>query len=116
MHEASFSHPRAFVSAEQEMREGAASPNLKQHFICDECDKLCASQAHLNTHALLHTGERPFICPECSQRFGNQNQLNKHVAVHTGYQPYSCTLCSAIFNNHRACLSHVKAVHFDQLT
>ncbi|KAI8611706.1 hypothetical protein BC830DRAFT_1140077 [Chytriomyces sp. MP71] len=56
---------------------------------CDHCDKLFPSNARLQSHILIHTGDRPFKCDLCDASYTTNNRLTVHERSHTE-RPYHC--------------------------
>ncbi|XP_065206922.1 zinc finger protein 765-like [Planococcus citri] len=45
---------------------------------CDICGKNFRNQAYVETHKLMHTGEKPYACAHCDERFARQDLLRIH--------------------------------------
>ena len=109
-----------------------------RNFNCFKCDKSFKTRLHLETHQLLHTGERPhkcdqcgdnfrhkvslvahqrihsdtrpYVCETCGKRFREPSTLKAHTRVHSGDRPYKCDICDKSFTQ-RAGLNYHKSVH-----
>ena len=46
---------------------------------CQDCGKKFRNPCHLQTHRVVHTGEKPFACETCSSRFTQKGDLKKHI-------------------------------------
>ncbi|KAI8611814.1 hypothetical protein BC830DRAFT_1139530 [Chytriomyces sp. MP71] len=70
-------------------REPATEKAVKKHK-CDHCEKCFPSNARLQSHILIHTGERPFKCDLCDASYTTNNRLTVHKRSHTDERPYHC--------------------------
>lgn len=50
---------------------------------CPHCDKAFQTRVRRDTHALVHTGERPFGCDLCGRRYFAKKSLHDHLKTHT---------------------------------
>ncbi|XP_076150537.1 uncharacterized protein LOC143134227 [Alosa pseudoharengus] len=64
---------------------------------CEVCMRTLSSASSLQSHRLLHTGERPFACDRCDKSFTSVRGLNRHVRVHSGGRPHQCAQCGKSF-------------------
>lgn len=64
---------------------------------CEVCKRILSSASALQSHRLLHTGERPYACDSCDKSFTSVRGLNRHVQIHTGGRPHQCTQCGKSF-------------------
>ena len=46
---------------------------------CDVCGKVFAQQRHLDSHMLVHTGERPYKCDLCDSSYTLKSSLVRHT-------------------------------------
>jgi len=53
-------------------------------FVCPVCNLKVRYKSGLQTHMLIHTGERPFICTVCGKTFKRRYHLKTHFVTHTG--------------------------------
>ncbi|CAB4061590.1 KRAB [Lepeophtheirus salmonis] len=72
-----------------------------RNFKCVECGKAFIQKAHLKTHLLQHSGERPFVCVTCGKSFFTHSNLKEHSKIHTGEKKkyYECSACPATYVN-----------------
>lgn len=64
---------------------------------CEVCKRILSSASALQSHLLLHTGERPYACDSCDKSFTSVRGLNRHVRIHSGGRPYQCNQCDKSF-------------------
>ncbi|GFN93197.1 Zinc finger protein, partial [Plakobranchus ocellatus] len=72
----------------------------KFHMPCEVCGKIYHSQAGLDVHLKLHTGEKPFTCEVCGKAYTNSAGLLYHQKTHTGEKNFSCETCGRGFSSH----------------
>ncbi|XP_063289323.1 zinc finger protein 850-like [Pelobates fuscus] len=58
-------------------------------FICPECGVVLQSQSLLNTHRMIHAGNRPF-CSDCGKVFGHRSSLRRHQNAHCSARTGKC--------------------------
>ena len=57
----------------------------KKDWPCKLCSKAYATKDRLESHMLIHTGERPYICQYCGDDFNDvANQRAHEKSVHLG--------------------------------
>lgn len=51
---------------------------------CSRCLKVFTRSSALQSHILVHTGDRPFVCPHssCSKSFNVKSNMNRHFKTH----------------------------------
>ena len=77
-------------------------------FACSDCDKTFSRQCDLNSHAKIHTGEKPFQCIVCRKAFIKMSNLMKHEIIHTGEKPFTCSTCNKSFTEKSNLTKHVR--------
>lgn len=72
-----------------------------------------ASSAELRTHLASHvTLKPPFNCPVCLKTFSNKYNVQTHMVIHTGERPFKCDLCSKSFKQKSHMIAHKRSTHF----
>ncbi|KFB45110.1 hypothetical protein ZHAS_00013031 [Anopheles sinensis] len=67
-------------------------------YVCDVCEKRCASSSHLHLHRKVHLEKKPYSCVYCDRTFTSSGNRQKHITrVHTHERRYQCTKCSESF-------------------
>lgn len=74
----------------------------------DGCIKSFQTKGHLNTHYLIHTGEKPFVCDICGSSYARMSRLNIHKRTHTGEKPYKCEVCLSSFTEKGNLNTHMR--------
>ncbi|XP_019909900.3 zinc finger protein 583 [Esox lucius] len=77
---------------------------------CPECKKRFSSNAGLQKHTRIHSGERLFQCSHCDKSFINSSNLHQHLPVHSREKPHHCSDCGRTFSTARYLTKH-KRLH-----
>lgn len=69
---------------------------------CDECQRMFADVASLQTHECVQVGEGPYSCSQCSLSFSQPSNLRRHQrTVHALMKPYCCSPCGKFYTQVR---------------
>lgn len=77
-------------------------------YSCPTCQKKFRTAARLNSHANMHTGEKPFLCVICGKGYADKEYLVKHQRLHSNEKPYLCDDCGLRFAFRQSYTSHRK--------
>ncbi|XP_077468432.1 uncharacterized protein LOC144084042 [Stigmatopora argus] len=66
-------------------------------FPCQTCKRKFNTEAGLQKHEQVHTGDAPFACETCGKAFLYKATFNYHLRTHTGERPYACETCGKTF-------------------
>lgn len=58
-------------------------------YVCPFCGLKVRFKSGLQTHILVHTGEKPFQCDVCGKRFRRQYHVKAHMVTHIGTENLS---------------------------
>lgn len=81
--------------------------------VCSYCGKKCRSKSFLETHLVIHTGDRKFQCNVCSKAFIRMRGLQDHMWTHSETKRYPCQICDMAFCQKRSFTSHMTNTHPD---
>lgn len=59
-------------------------------YACKECGSKFMTQNTLNSHILIHKGDKKYLCNFCGNSFLSRGQLKIHERSHTKEKPYNC--------------------------
>ncbi|GBP89746.1 Transcription factor che-1 [Eumeta japonica] len=68
---------------------------------CEVCGKMI-SQANINIHMTVHTGEKKFACTKCPAKFKTARGLSAHTNAHLGRRPFQCDQCPKAYTSDTA--------------
>ena len=51
----------------------------RREFVCELCLRSFTTNASLQRHARLHTGEKPFSCGNCGLKFNDRSNWRRHI-------------------------------------
>ena len=83
---------------------------------CLHCPLTFTKTAHLQAHAVVHTGEREFSCPHCSNQYLRKDHLTRHVRSRHLIGPKSsfpCPDCNKSFQWKHGLMRHISQKHHD---
>ncbi|XP_063059594.1 zinc finger protein 260-like isoform X2 [Engraulis encrasicolus] len=80
----------------------------QRRYCCVQCGRICASRVSLESHLMIHTGEKPFKCSECGTHFRHKTNLNVHMKTHSDDKPFACETCGKSFRTKDGRSSHQK--------
>lgn len=66
---------------------------------------------HLQTHKMVHSGDKPHMCEECGKTFIQLGNLKRHKLVHSGVKAHKCDLCGRAFALKATLVSHKLMPH-----
>ena len=68
----------------------------EKDFMCDQCDYTTITNAVLQAHKRIHTGDA-FQCNTCTKQFTTQANLKQHILSHTDERNFICDDCGQAF-------------------
>ncbi|XP_018900609.1 uncharacterized protein [Bemisia tabaci] len=72
--------PKKRIEKDQKAPKGKKSRKAKEPGIsCPRCGLIFKSEASLEAHFFIHTGEKPLGCPFCPKNFKFREMLNDHI-------------------------------------
>ncbi|XP_055379656.1 zinc finger protein 845-like [Condylostylus longicornis] len=80
--------------------------------ICEECGKIFATIAELNSHKVVHSDFTPFQCPKCPKTFKRLISLRTHIDCHDDTK-YTCPICACQLNTKTILRRHM-VIHSDE--
>ncbi|XP_058460581.1 zinc finger protein 37-like [Malaya genurostris] len=77
---------------------------------CDQCGKVCSSNASLKQHQKLHTSGS--TCEICGKIFIGKHKLRRHIErIHEKIKKFECYLCQKKLSSLTALQVHIKTMH-----
>ena len=88
----------------------------KDPFPCTYCDKMLGTKVALQSHTMIHTGEKPYKCDrdQCGKSFRQSTTLIKHVNYmheRDKLEMETCSICDKSFLGKRYLVTHISATH-----
>ncbi|CAL4063497.1 unnamed protein product [Meganyctiphanes norvegica] len=77
-----------------------------ENYPCSQCDRTYLSISALNSHALIHSGEKNVECPDCGAKFFAKIYLNKHISVVHGDKRFLCPVCGKSYKTKQSLKEH----------
>ena len=87
------------------------SDSTRYKYSCHICGQRFTQKGNVDSHLMIHSGERPFKCNSCDKAFTTSGGLKAHYLVHTGERPYACDQCEATFKSSGQLKNHVMEKH-----
>ena len=75
---------------------------------CKECGKSFTQKATLIQHKRTHTKEKRFKCGECGKAFARRGDLTRHTLTHRRLKPFKCEICDMMFTRKHFMERHVR--------
>uniref|UniRef100_A0A182J5A0 C2H2-type domain-containing protein n=1 Tax=Anopheles atroparvus TaxID=41427 RepID=A0A182J5A0_ANOAO len=81
-------------------------------YICDICQKHCASSSQLHLHRKVHLKQTAYSCEHCGRSFSSSGNRRKHIArLHNQERKYHCKKCNESFIYPRQLRLHREREH-----
>ena len=96
---------------------------LNAVFKCPHCHRRFTRKAHLVSHVVAHSDERPYKCPHCEKAYGTGYHLKSHItychrsvvdthpAAADRVFPFRCGECNESFPEHSMLRKHFSESH-----
>ncbi|XP_044288302.1 zinc finger and BTB domain-containing protein 41 [Varanus komodoensis] len=83
---------------------------------CPKCDKTFDRAGKFESHARVHTGEKPFECDICHQHYSTKSNLTVHRKNHNNEiefhkKEHKCPFCNKLHAAKKTLIKHVKRFH-----
>ena len=99
-HQRTLSCRRTFVRSKQLHHEKVHTSMEEKLYNCGTCGKSYKREGCLKKH-----GCNTFTCNTCSKRFNSNANLEIHIRVHTGEKPFCCASCGTLYATMLQCIS-----------
>ncbi|XXQ32156.1 C2H2-type domain-containing protein [Plasmodiophora brassicae] len=80
-------------------------------FTCEICGHVFGRIGKLESHILVHSGERPFECTVCGRRFRQRGTLTQHERTHYPERAFPCDVCGKTFTRQSILKTHRDKFH-----
>lgn len=79
---------------------------------CPICSYTSTEAAELRCHMASHVSfQPPFNCPVCYKTFSNKYNVQTHMVIHTGERPFECNICFKSFKQKSHMHAHQRNTH-----
>uniref|UniRef100_A0A8C6WHL6 Zinc finger protein 865 n=1 Tax=Neogobius melanostomus TaxID=47308 RepID=A0A8C6WHL6_9GOBI len=83
----------------------------RRPFSCSHCGLRVRWKSELESHMVVHTGEKPFKCSLCEKSYTQKSTLNAHMKIHSREKPHVCSLCEKGFHQSQHLRDHQHSIH-----
>ncbi|GFY59530.1 zinc finger and BTB domain-containing protein 7A [Trichonephila inaurata madagascariensis] len=79
---------------------------------CPICSYTSTEALELRCHMASHVSfQPPFNCPVCYKTFSNKYNVQTHMVIHTGERPFECNICFKSFKQKSHMHAHQRNTH-----
>jgi len=72
--------------------------------------KTFSLKSNMQTHQLIHSGQRLYACNVCKKTFSCKSHVKSHQLVHSGQRSYACNVCEKTFS-HKSNMKKHQLIH-----